>query len=337
MGPRILTPHQRRLALGAAFLGGVLPVLIVAVDDRDGMPTTFFVGAVLAMLAPIGANLAPVNAWWVRWPSAYGGLVGLVLLQAHTGGVASPYAIFFVMGMVWFGLMASDRELVAGLVVMVGCCYLPMLVIGGQTYPVDVAHATALVLVNLSVSLGMAASTRQAARLTARLRHEANHDRLTGLLNRRGWDDVLDRPLGRGAVFALVDLDRLKEVNDELGHDGGDRVLRATANRLSERFAALGEGGVTVARLGGDEFAVLVRDRPVSDVVAVLDVVRRAATTDEGFSAGVAERIGEENPSESMRRADLALYEAKATGRHRTCVAGGPLQDTLETLPVDLH
>lgn len=331
MGPRILTTEQRRIALVVAVLGSVLPVIIVTLDDFASHPPTFLVGAAIAAVAPIGSILSSPRRRWLRWPFAFSGLPGLTLLQADTGGVTSSYAILLVMGMIWFGLMASDGELLAGIAVTIACCFVPMLVIGGSTYPVEPARAVALALVNCSVLLGLAATTRQTVQLTTRLHHDATHDRLTGLLNRRGWDDRVDlhfdasRLQARSRLVAMLDLDQLKQVNDSLGHDRGDDLLRSTATRLAQTFA----DGATVARLGGDEFAVLVVDRPADEVIALLEDLRAQSGPGGAFSAGVATVAEGETPGDVMRRVDLALYEAKATGRNRTCVSDGPLTKVL--------
>ena len=118
-------------------------------------------------------------------------------------------------------------------------------------------------------------------------------------------------------MVALVDLDQLKVVNDTLGHDRGDELLRTTAEGLRRTF----DGDAVVSRLGGDEFAVLVLDRAVEEVVGLLQALRTRSGTDGGFSAGVVAVADGDAPGDAMRRADLALYEAKATGRNRTCVA----------------
>lgn len=331
MGPRVLTREQRRIALTMAALGSILPVVIVTVADFGSHGPAFLVGAALAAAAPVGSILASPHRRWLRWPFAFSGLPGLTLLQAETGGVASPYAILLVMGMVWFGLMASDGELRAGIVVTVACCFAPMLVLGAPSYPVEPAFAVTLALVNCSVLMGLAATTRQTVRLTERLRHDANHDRLTGLLNRRGWDDVVDTHFGkrpppaRSRVVALIDLDQLKQVNDTLGHDRGDDLLRSAADGLRRTFAER----AVVSRLGGDEFAVLVVDRPEDEVVGMLAGMRTASGIDGAFSAGVVTVATGDSPGDVMRRADLALYEAKTTGRNRTCIAAGPVAETL--------
>lgn len=331
MGPKILTPEQRRIALVTATLGSILPIAIVTIDDFDSHGSAFLAGAVLAAASPIGSIMASPSRRWLRWPFAFSALPGLTLLQANTGGVASPNAILLVMGMIWFGRMASDGELCAAIAVTIGCCFAPMLVFGAPTYPVEPAHAVALALVDCSVLVGLAASTRQTVRLTNRLRYDANHDQLTGLLNRRGWDDIIDEhfsqhpPPARSRVVALIDLDQLKRVNDILGHDRGDDLIRSAADGLRQTFT----GRAVVSRLGGDEFAVLITDSSESVVVAMLTTMRTASGPDGAFSAGVVTVIGGESPGDVMRRVDLALYEAKATGRNRTCVADVPLARAL--------
>jgi diguanylate cyclase (GGDEF)-like protein len=316
-----------------AALGSLVPILIVTVEDFDRHPSSFFLGAAVAFVAPLGAILSPPMNRWLRWPFAFSGLPGLTQLQAHTGGVSSPYAILLVMGMVWFGLMASDLELRLGLVITVACCFLPMWLWGGSAYPFEPAWALALALVNVSVLLGLAATMRETVLLTGRLRHDATHDRLTQLLNRRGWEEVVDKIASAGrseqptAVIALLDLDQLKQVNDSFGHERGDALLRSTAEGLIEHFAA----SVTLTRLGGDEFACLVLDSDAAQVVEALERMRAALGSAGAFSAGVAVVGKHEEFGEAMRRADLALYEAKTTGRNRTRLATRGVPTTLAT------
>ena len=338
MPERILPVNARRRNLISAVAGLVLPIVVVTLGFAGRPPTTFLVGGGMAAAGPIATILAPERWWVLRLSLGLASVAGLTLLQANTGGVSSPFAALLVMAMVGFGLMASDGELVAGVVLTVGCCFLPMLAVGPPAYPVHVPNALALALVNCTVMLGLAAATRDSWRLTSRLRHESTHDRLTGLLNRRGWDELVDHELGdeaatgRTAVFGLVDLDHLKDVNDTLGHDRGDRLLSVTGERLRAAFP----GNTTLARLGGDEFAVLCVPGRLDDVVDALDRARCEGTGEERFSAGVAQVACGETSSDAMRRADLALYEAKQTGRNRTCVASGPVPETWKPLPVNL-
>src|SRR5579871_4392628 len=103
------------------------------------------------------------------------------------------------------------------------------------------------------------------------LRHMADHDPLTGLLNRRGLEAELERHVthvrrygDRGALLAL-DLDHFKTVNDTLGHDAGDQLIVSVAEILTERLRATD----TVARLGGDEFAILLPEATLSTAEGV--------------------------------------------------------------------
>jgi diguanylate cyclase (GGDEF)-like protein len=162
-----------------------------------------------------------------------------------------------------------------------------------------------------------------------RIRFLAHHDALTGLTNRARLVDELESALAdlhaQGGSFALhfIDLDRFKDVNDTLGHDGGDHVLRTTA----ERLRAMIQPGEIAARLGGDEFVVI--QRGVSEQTQAADLAGRiiaALTAPIAFkdqetvataSVGVAlAPVDGNSPERLLKCADLALYKAKSDGRH---------------------
>jgi diguanylate cyclase (GGDEF)-like protein/PAS domain S-box-containing protein len=168
-------------------------------------------------------------------------------------------------------------------------------------------------------------------RYEAELRHMADHDALTGLLNRRAFERELDRHVDhvarygpRGAAV-LLDVDRFKNVNDTLGHGAGDELIGKVADALR---ACVCEGTV-IARLGGDEFALLVPDGTSEDAVAlaeeVLDAIRavripspsgrlRAVSASVGVAPFASDRLTAEDV---LVNADLAMYEAKEGGRDR--------------------
>ncbi len=165
-------------------------------------------------------------------------------------------------------------------------------------------------------------------RMKNEIEHAATHDPLTGLANRELFRRRLASMLRAGKPFAtiFVDLDRFKEVNDTMGHAAGDQLLRIFSARILD---AAGRAS-TVARLGGDEFAILafhVETRgALGDLCErVLNAARAPILLSGGpahvsASVGVAvarDRTGTETEtgSELMRRADLALYAAKAAGR----------------------
>ena len=161
----------------------------------------------------------------------------------------------------------------------------------------------------------------------ARIRHLARHDALTDLLNRSAFQDHLNTippriKRGGQAALLVVDLDRFKEINDTLGHDAGDTVLKLTAARL---IACCREGDV-VARLGGDELAILQTQINSPDDAATLArrVVERLCEPFEiggnrvmiGASVGIAVASASDASAETlMKAADLALYRAKNEGR----------------------
>ncbi|MEV6342283.1 sensor domain-containing diguanylate cyclase [Actinoplanes sp. NPDC051851] len=164
-----------------------------------------------------------------------------------------------------------------------------------------------------------------------RLAHEAQHDALTGLPNRRRMQDVLGTSLGRIPVAVLfVDLDGFKPVNDEHGHEAGDELLRQVADRLSGCIRA----GDVLARVGGDEFVVLMPGQiSPAAVEATRNRVRQVvelpfriagAEIHIGASVGVHMATPAEDPDAALRAADHAMYEIKRgrqasghTGRHR--------------------
>ncbi len=152
-------------------------------------------------------------------------------------------------------------------------------------------------------------------------------DPLTQVANRRSWDAELDRRLTVGAsgsgvvLVALLDLDHFKRFNDSNGHHAGDALLRTVAAAWQQ---TLGPDGV-LARWGGEEFAVVLQAEDETSGLAVLDRLRQVVPDGQTVSIGAARW----NPGMScealMRRADVALYEAKAAGRDRLCVDASPV------------
>ena len=172
--------------------------------------------------------------------------------------------------------------------------------------------------------------------LEAQLRHDARHDSLTGLLNRKAFARVSERvsaeacEQGAPVSVLFVDLDGFKNINDSFGHETGDRVLVETARRLQGCIRT----GDVLARLGGDEFAILVRHGGDGQgPTDVADRILRSLTeripglphdTRVGASIGIAVRTTDGiEISTLMRQADEAMYRAKSTGRARWEVATG--------------
>jgi two-component system cell cycle response regulator len=187
--------------------------------------------------------------------------------------------------------------------------------------PVASAACALMFLLVLARMAGLIATQRQAA-VT---------DELTGLRNRRAVGESLAAECrratrqGYGIGLLVIDVDHFKRVNDTYGHPAGDRILRAVADRL--RTAA--RAGSVVGRYGGEEFVVLAPHTGAADLHAFAERIRTAVAglpVDAGDDVllGVTVSIGAAtgaDPTELMRAADAALYEAKAGGRNRSVLA----------------
>jgi len=167
-------------------------------------------------------------------------------------------------------------------------------------------------------------------RLKRALSYQASHDALTGLINRREFDNrlhaaVLSAQRGEGTYALLyIDLDQFKVVNDTCGHQAGDRLLRDVTGLLQARVRA----SDTIARLGGDEFGVLLEGCTVEQSTRIAEGVRQAirdyrfvwgaTTLSVGASVGVVQITAEtESVANVMSAADIACYAAKDEGRNR--------------------
>lgn len=161
-------------------------------------------------------------------------------------------------------------------------------------------------------------------------------DALTGLNNRRYLDNHLNvlfnRSMARGKPLSVLitDIDRFKQVNDTYGHDAGDEVLKEFANRIRSTV----RGADLACRYGGEEFVIIMPDTSPEVAAAVAERLR-ASVESSGFtlkstgeelkvtaSFGIASRLSSVlTPDQLMKQADLALYEAKNTGRNRVVAA----------------
>ncbi len=200
----------------------------------------------------------------------------------------------------------------------------------------DGEYTGALAMVTDTTAKRAAASENR--RTHEMIRHQALHDGLTGLPNRALFLDRVAHALERNdrdrqaiAVF-FIDLDQFKLVNDSLGHEAGDELLRLVAPRLA---GAIRQGD-TLARLGGDEFAVLCERLP-SELAATLAANQLLAALEDpvvlcgddhtvSASIGIAVSTGKTTPADLLRDADAAMYQAKAAGRGRAELFDGEMR-----------
>jgi two-component system, cell cycle response regulator len=171
------------------------------------------------------------------------------------------------------------------------------------------------------------------------LAHEAMHDPLTGVLNRRALSDVLRRELSRelrhhhGLAVGVCDIDHFKDINDTYGHQVGDEVLCGLVRVIEKNL----RGHDVLGRFGGDEFVVVTENATQGDAVALYERARaavadnpiptRAGDVSITISFGVKLWSEGETEDDLLGAADSALYRAKGGGRNRVCLAAetGPL------------
>jgi diguanylate cyclase (GGDEF)-like protein len=193
----------------------------------------------------------------------------------------------------------------------------------------------ALISFMLCVTMFLAREIGRRAQAEERLEELATTDALTGLKNRRKFDDAIDAEWRRAErqkmplALLLVDADHFKSYNDTYGHQAGDEVLIGIAICISD---ALRRAGDCAARYGGEEFAVLLPGLSGADALAVAEAIRlkvlqwsggpNATTVSIGVAAMTPETSMER--SELVRAADEALYAAKAGGRNRSVLASPP-------------
>lgn len=201
-----------------------------------------------------------------------------------------------------------------------------------------VSQAQARLALEHSRSAEMQARVVELENEIRRLSDEVSTDPLTQIANRRGLQQAFETEQaknqraaqGEGAMLAvaLIDIDNFKKLNDRLGHASGDAALQFLTHRVTQALRP----GDTLARYGGEEFVVLLPDTPLDEAQRVLTRVQRTLSAElfmsdeQGqvfvtFSAGVSLYRPGERLEQSLERADEALYEAKHSGKNRTCAA----------------
>jgi len=270
----------------------------------------------------------------------YCAIYGLQLAVGVALGHEAPLQLPGLLIVMFFGVIGLPRATDSLVNVPLAALSVP-LVLPRQPQPADVVYAVAhLATVVLLVWAACALLERMAALSFAyrrRLQHEASTDALTGLPNRREFEAGMVREMARARrmrvplSLALVDVDLFKRINDQHGHDVGDRVLREVAATLQ---AGIRRSDL-VARIGGEEFAlVLLGTEPpgawillerLRQAVAALRVPAGAQAIVCTISIGLTDRVEDDADWATLyKRADQALYKAKQGGRDRVVEATPP-------------
>lgn len=325
------------------MLGLVLSALCVASVLYENDTPVVVWGLLLLNLA-----VWPHVAWWRVRRSLLpreAELRNLILDSTFGGAWVAVMQFNLLPSALLMALLSVDKVAVGGwrflgrtLPPQLGSCLLVWALLG---FPVRLESSMTVVAASLpfmiayplALSAVMYALGRRVAQQNRQLERLNRIDVLTGLHNRRHWDEVASSELARylrsrrPAVVMLIDVDNFKEVNDAHGHATGDEVLRCVADVLRKSVREID----TPARYGGDEFVVLLTESDVRGARAVAERVRTGFLKARGDAAAAehctlsiglaqADRLLV-NADDWVRRADEAMYGAKAGGRDRINVA----------------
>lgn len=262
-----------------------------------------------------------VPAWC--WPVLAAVPVGVILLMALASDDPSASSQLAFCWPVLFAAYYYKRAVAQVITALVigGEVTLCLLIDPSQVVVED-AIGVSVILAALMVTL-TGARDRVDASMSV-LRHDVEHDPITGLLSRRVFDADIEELGGNVVALVVVDIDEFKAVNDSWGHETGDDVLRSVAKCLAGSHRA-GDGAY---RLGGDEFAVLLRGCESEAAAERAEAIRRAVEVAPGLSGLVTVSLGVACVPEHAHRAtnllamaDVAMYAAKRAGRNRVVEA----------------
>ena len=340
-------PEPVSFAVSVAYPIGDLLLIGMALGlvMTPGARTVAFRLLVASLVATLGADLVfglqSLDETYVE-----GGWLDGVWLLAYllfaTAAVHPTMTEAFEPRPVAVALLGPLRLILLGLAMLVGPALLAMDRSSADAVVFVVAGATAILSVLVLIRLAgmvqiLARDIERRAALEEQLSYQAFHDPLTGLANRRRFMAGVTAALatGQGAAALFLDLDDFKNVNDDMGHDAGDALLSAIGHRLLGTVRP----GDLACRLGGDEFAVLLpqTDR-LEDAEAVADRLLAAIAEPleiEGVPLRVSASVGVSicHAGESMsvddllRRSDVAMYHAKARGKHRAASYAPELEE----------
>jgi diguanylate cyclase (GGDEF)-like protein len=302
-------PHELlRLAASAAVCWAAAALLLAAYDALPEWAFTF--------LCAVGTGL-------LLWTAYSDGTAGQAV--APLLAVPAAYGMFFL------------RKAEAGAVAALASGGYAAAALLGPGLPVGVVVVTAVGIAAAAALVGM--QRANANRLIWRLSDAAVTDALTGLLNRRGFQELIETELERarrsGQPLSLIigDLDHFKALNDRFGHGAGDRALEQLALILDTAKRRID----TAARIGGEEFAVVLPDSDHHAAYILAERMRREVREtfmyepyELTISLGVATFPAHGTSVEALvAQADEALYAAKALGRDRTMVYSDDLEDSV--------
>jgi len=307
---------------GGAGLDGAIEGLLPG-DPSFAIAPVLVSIALTVLLVTVGPKLPR------RWLAPLGPL-GVILIAyalSATPG-AGDGAVLYMWPVLWSTFFFGRRGAVS-IVICIGIAHAATLMVlpEASSYPgrwIDVMVSVSVVAVVVLTLV------RHNDELLNRLADEARTDALTGLLNRRGFDERARLELAHArreacsVAVVVFDIDYFKRINDEWGHEVGDRVLSRIGALLTEHSRDID----VVARFGGEEFVVLLPRCDSTDASSFAERVRAALASDTferlptvRMSAGILAANAPESIEMMLQGADSALYSAKRSGRDRTVIS----------------
>lgn len=350
-------PQERRVVTTVLAFSGAGAGLALTIRLAFGGASAFDLVALSGLTILLLACAAAVKAAWLPTVRLYRAMtllvVGYILVDLSAGLLMAadpagseaalrtlPTAVPFAYLFAFLGWRAQRALALSGsLLLCVGALTTLLIVSGVAPTPslevtvdfgLEFAVANVLLIGLLVLFARARGEISQAQRALAAMGLLARTDVLTGVLNRRGFREQLEREAERSVgracrmSFVLIDVDHFKRINDRYGHPAGDQVLMELGHLLTRLIRTSDELG----RWGGEEFVILMRRAAPGEALFLADRLRRAIDehTFPGIgsltaSFGVAELGVEDTLEELILQADEALYRAKTSGRNRTCVS----------------
>jgi diguanylate cyclase (GGDEF)-like protein len=341
-----LPSGRQAMARGAVWfsiLGVVVALASIALPHNPGMDERALAGVALATavlfgIAALGYDSLPEWAFWLG--TAIGS--GLATAAVHYWGGDSLYGPLAYLWPALFAFWFFSGRMALAQTLLIGALFALELAGRDLGYtPIAPWVATMGTIAGAGLLVAAARDRSQAA--IARLSDAARRDPLTGLLNRRGFEEAFDVELERArrteqSLSLIVgDLDRFKDVNDTHGHPAGDDVLR----KVGELFMASKRSWDAAARVGGEEFAILAPDTDEHGAYILAERMRTSveaafADSPPGLTASfgiVSYPVHGQIAATLMRAGDQALYAAKKLGRNRSVISSAEVPGILARAP----